>query len=415
MKINIRTLIAFIAIVLSLMGLVLSRAMMSIGMILLIANAVIDKKVWINFKSFVRNPEFVGITLIFFIYLCSGPVFGVNDYYLERLRIKLPFLLLPFAFYCIPDFNKRFFHLLLYVFLAIAFVTSIWTMFYFLIDYNTIVENYLHAKTINTPFSHIRYSLMLSFAIGAGIYLIWKRITVFFAWEVIAVAIITVFLIIFIHVLAVRSGLLALYGSLGYLAVVYLIKTRNWKLTVGAILLLISIPVLAYILIPTFQNKLTYMRMDIENFRSGKSISQFSDARRIVSIKAGFDLGMSQPVYGIGIKNLPKALGAYYLRNYPELEEDEYLIPHNQLAYIFSCTGFIGLFLFGLFLIYPLFKNRNYLFLPFGLINVIMWSSFLSEATIENQLGTTFIITFYLMGLTLLKNYPFMSKNGLST
>jgi O-antigen ligase len=401
---KVRYYLSILAIVITLIGLVISRAMMSIGMIILIANAFLNKDLPNNFKGFIRNPTFWIITLVFFVYLFSGIYSERGSFFFGRLRIKIPFLLLPFAFFSIKEVSKKMYHGLLAFFVILIFTSSLVTFARFLMNYNEIVDQYLHAKTIDTPFSHIRFSLMVVFSVGLGIYLFLKKFSFRFAWEPIVYLAMAIWLFVFMHILAVRSGLLALYVGIFTVLIFYIIRSKNWKLGGSFILLILLIPILAYFTIPTFKNKLTYMGMDISVYNSGESISNYSDARRLASIQAGLDIGKTQPFIGVGVGNLQSKLEAYYLKRYPEISKEEYIIPHNQVVFVFCATGIIGVLIFFSSLIMPVFKNKNYELLPFALINIIVWTSFLSEATLENQIGTTFYITFFLLSLSYLKS-----------
>jgi O-antigen ligase len=401
---KIRQYLTILGIAITLTGLVISRGMMSIGMIMLIALSVFNKDLPSNFRGFIRNKSFWLITLVFFVYLLSGIYSEQGDFFFQRLRIKIPFLLLPFAYFSIKTVSKRMYNGLLAFFVILIFVSSAFTFVRFMMNYHEVVDQYLHAKTIDTPFSHIRYSLMIVFSVGLGIYLFIKKFQFRFKWEPYVYLAMAIWLFIFMHILAVRSGLLALYVSIVAILFFYIMQSKNWKLGGGIFLLILFVPLLAYITVPTFRNKLTYMAIDIRVYASGESISNYSDARRIASIKAGMEIGMKQPLIGIGVGNLKAAVDAYYQKVYPDISKEEYLIPHNQIVYVFCVTGLIGVFIFFSSLVIPVFKNKHYKLLPFALINIIVWTSFLSEATLENQIGTTFYITFFLLSLSYLKS-----------
>src|SRR5947207_1572914 len=90
--------IAFFSCVVIMVSMLTSRYMISVGMILLILNSLISSSLKSDFKAFISNKVMLAITSLFFLYLISGLYSADHAYWLERLRIKLPFLLLPFAF-----------------------------------------------------------------------------------------------------------------------------------------------------------------------------------------------------------------------------------------------------------------------------------------------------------------------------
>ena len=137
------------------------------------------------------------------------------------------------------------------------------------------------------------------------------------------------------------------------------------------------------------------MIIDVKRFIDGENVNHYSDGNRLLSIKLGLEIGNVNPILGIGIGDLEKEIFSKYENNYPEILPEVRLTPHNQYVYVYAACGAIGLLLFLISTLYPLFSKEsysNYLFLS---IYIILLSSFLSEATIENQLGTAIFITFY--------------------
>jgi O-antigen ligase len=73
------------------------------------------------------------------------------------------------------------------------------------------------------------------------------------------------------------------------------------------------------------------------------------------------------------------------------------LLPHNQFLFVAAGTGILGLAIFCFAVFAPLFCRscrRQWIFICF---HIMMISSFLTEATVEEQMGTAFYITFSLL------------------
>ena len=380
----------------SMVGLVVSRGMMSIGMIIMVANAVIHPEVKRHLGIWLSRPAYWMPSLVFVVYLLSGLWSADSTFWLNKTIQKLPLVLLPLAFAAWqPD--RRTYHFLLFALFAMMVLVSAGVLVNFAMHYREVVDNYLHAKTIATPFNHIRYSLLAAFTVGSGIYLFLERDSLPWKWARPVLLVGTLFLFVFLHILSVRSGLLAVYLVLAYVAVRYIILQRRW--TIGLLLLaaLLAVPVAAYYTVPTFHNKAKYMFRDLNVYQSGKDFQDFSDGRRLVSLRAGVAVGMANPLLGAGIGDVPAAVAAYYAEHYPALPVDRYPLPHNQFIYWFAGLGAMGLLVCTLALVWPLFVPGVIWHLPFGAINMVMWSSFLSEATLETQLGVSVMALFYLL------------------
>ncbi|MCH8330682.1 MAG: hypothetical protein IH946_04765 [Bacteroidetes bacterium] len=164
-----RQLIAFICCIIIILGLIISRIGLSIGMIGLITLAIFNKQIGSDLRTFIKDKPSLVICSLFFLYLIS--VFWSDDlfYLAERLRIKLPFLILPLAFISFRSFSKRTYFAILYVFLLVMFFTSVVTFFNYLMNFEDINLSYRVAKVLPTPINHIRFSLMLAFSIIIGI------------------------------------------------------------------------------------------------------------------------------------------------------------------------------------------------------------------------------------------------------
>lgn len=384
-------------IVISILGMLTSRGLMSIGMVILVAHAVIDTNLPQHIKKLLQHPAFVAVTGVFFVFAISGFWSDNLDFLWHKLRIKLPFLLLPLAFVAAPPLSRRAYHGILAFFVLLTTATSIGVLINFGLHYQEIVEQYLHAKTIPTPFNHIRYSLMCVLAIGFGYYLYGEKTTFRWSWERYLYGGSALFLFFFLHVLSVRSGLAALYIVIGYIVLRHVWLSGRWKQGVGVLAGLVLLPVLAYLFVPTFHNKMTYMVRDMRVFLSGEDISEFSDSRRFTSMQGALQVGAQQPLIGVGIGDLKDEMSEWYTENVPSLSAKEQLLPHSQLLFVFAATGVVGLLLFSCCLIYPVVYQKSYLHLPFGTVAVALWVSFLVEATIEVQLGTSLFLTFWLL------------------
>lgn len=373
------------------------RGLLSVSMIVFAANNILLYTNKEKIKQYIKNPIYIGLTSIFFIVLFSG--INTHDYninvWLVWLRIKIPFLFMPFAFYVMPKIKIEKFYELLSRYVILAASVSFIFFINYLMHFKAINDSYKHAKIMPLPTEHIRFSVMICIAFFIGLYLIWKRIFALNKSLNFLIILSTIFLFLFIHILSVRSGLVSLYLgmilSLGY----YIFYTKKYKIAIISITVLIALPIVAYWVLPSFQNKVLYMKHDITQYTSGKNISQFSDSRRIVSYKGGFQIWKKNFLFGVGYGDIREEMDNFYKINYPQLTDPEdRILPHNQFLWTAMGAGFIGLLLLIIVLLLPLLNVQNIREPLFGIFFMSQTISFMFEHTIEAQIGTAFFIIF---------------------
>jgi O-antigen ligase len=389
------------SILLILAGLLFSRAMMSIGMIALLVNAVINRDIAANLRRFGRNSASLGLTGLFLLYFLSGWNSENMDWWMDRLRIKLPFLILPFAMVSIPQFKEKIYYRLLYLFFWLITLMCLYSLVLYLVDFEDITYLYREGKVMATPVMHIRFSLMAAYCVAIGWYFFQERVQLWHPAEHYWVVGAVIFMAVYLHILAVRSGLLALYGVVFYFLLVHMIRRRRYWSGLMTALLIGGAAFLASRFIPTLKNKIYYTRYGIRLFQEKQDLYELSDSYRLGSIEAGLEIGKHHFWTGVGAGDVRAGCDEYFLAHYPSLVGLE-LMPHNQYIFVFAATGILGLLYFIWATFYPLFQNRawrNQLFVAFHLI---VFLSFMVEHTIETQLGTAFYILFLLLGIRFL-------------
>lgn len=328
---------------------------------------------------------------ILLIYIIGGIWTEDYTYWLDRIQVKLPLLFLPLGAWAIKDILKqRTIDLLILIFIALCAATALGSFVYYLLHFKEITESYKHAKTIPTIIEHIRYSLLLSIAFFASIQAYLKSSVLVTKYQKNLVAVLGIFMFIFLHVLSIRSGLLALYATGFVWLIVYVFQSGKKKflfvLPAGLAFL-----VLMYFFVPSLNNKANYMVRDINQFVTGKSVNNYSDGNRLLSMKIGTQVGLEHAWIGVGSGDVKEAMNEVYKNEYPDIDQRNWLIPHNQFVYIFTALGIVGLLTFILCLVYPFF-NQYVLNDVFCLAVLISsYTSFLSESTLEIQQGIVLV------------------------
>lgn len=355
-----------------------------------------DAVLWKNLKVFFTSPQYVLLTLLFLIYFIS--IFWTNqdiNYWAGRTRIKLPFLILPIAFAGMKPLSRKRFFNLLYLFVGLTTIACLVVVLRNVDMFGNIKQNYMEGRSLGFMFSHIRFSLLLAIGATAGIFLSIKKHYLKYKWERILMAILTIFLIYFIHLFAVRTGMLALYISLALLVFYFVLESRKYLLGIVLLLGIVAGPILAYKYVETFKQKINYTKYGLEMFKQGKDLQHYSDSKRLISIKAGIELAKERPFLGQSAGDMRPLLMDYFKTNYPQFG-DKWLLPHNQYVMAAAATGIVGLLLLVLATSYILLYNSRFKSYLFVAVNAIMLSSFLTEPTLETQMGSAIYIVLIL-------------------
>ena len=135
-----------------------------------------------------------------------------------------------------------------------------------------------------------------------------------------------------------------------------------------------------------------------------KDLTGLSDGQRILSVKNGIDLGEKNFWSGVGVGDLRNEMNKYYF-NHPEIS-DAVRLPHNQFVFVFAACGIFGLAVFMLCFLFPLFYKKNFQHILITSLFLILVSSFLSEATLEEQVGTGFSVSAILLLYFMKQNEP---------
>lgn len=349
-----------------------------------------------NFQQFLSNKLYLAVTVFFFLVLITGAYSSDMNYWLERLRIKLPFFLLPFAFASMPTWSKKDYFSIFYFFLILMFGSALLVGADYWKNYEMITESLGRGQVIPTPVNHIRYSLMMAFGIVGGVVLFYRDFYWKNFWEKWLILGMTIFLFFFIHVLSVRSGLLVLYLSILFLSLRFAFLQKKYLLGMLGVIVLLSLPIIAYQTIEGFQKKVDYTVWDWEQYYYGLSLRS-SDANRMVSYKVGFEIFQKNKWLGVGAGDLKHEVYQIYEKNYPEITEKK--MPHNQFLSVAAGTGLIGLAIFLFAFFFPFFDKKIKKDELFIVLHLILFASFFTENTIENSVGVGFFVFFLLLGI----------------
>ncbi|HWC52014.1 MAG TPA: O-antigen ligase family protein [Chitinophagaceae bacterium] len=392
-----RPAIIFTLLVIMMASVFFSRFLLSLSMIVFVAFSVFHPDIKKQFSVFFNSPLLWSMSLLFFLPLISGLWSGDQNEWLEAIKIKAPLIVMPFAFAAPFGLSKRQWQQLAFLFVGCVVLATIWSMSNYIFDAKEVNENYLRSQLLVTPLEndHIRFSWMVAVSTLVSVWL-WLEnrkknnrnnwlVLMLIGWQ-----------IIFLHILAARTGLFSFYLMLLIAALVFIIK--KWKTGTGImlLLLLLLLPVIAYFSLPTFQNRVKYILYDLPYFSKGHYSPAMNDAVRIVSMKAGWNVMNEHSFYGVGFGDVMSETKKWYAVHYPQMKETDQILPSGEwLLYGVAC-GWPGLILSGIVIFIPFFiKVKNYKWL-WVMLNVSVMLAFLSDIIFEVQFGV-FLYSFFVL------------------
>ena len=383
----------FFSIVLMLASLFTSRFLLSVGSILFLFFTCFHKHIIQQLISFFKNPFLLGISLLFFIPFVSFLWSEDKNMWMRFARIKLPLFLFPVAFAGKWQLSTKQWKYIAVVFIIVVFAGCCWSLWQYVQNMHTIHEQYLKAKLIPTPLEndHGRYSLVVAIAVIC-ITLLIQKYKLETKWFLLLFA--GIFFIVYLHILSARTGLISLYFFLAAYFFYLALKLRRTKWLIIFLMLVIIMPVAAWLLFPTFQNRIRYNLYDLSNIRDNKYISGSNDGNRILSLRAGWNVLQENPL-GVGSDVVNKTY-EWYDKNVPQTLRSERLFPSSEPLMYGGFAGWIGLILFFIIMALPFFVplKTNYFFWSF--LNLIMAASMLFDIGLEAQFGV-FIYVFIVL------------------
>lgn len=386
LKNNCKQHLSFLLTALLIVGLVYSRALLSIASIGLLIVALF------NFRKDQFNKNIlIGITCIILPVLVSGFWSENKIAWWRSVEVKLSLITILLGI-LVAQFSFKQLKQLVWCLTVVVVTSTLYSCYEYWINAELILNNYLVAKVMPVLMDddHIRYSWL----IVLNIILLIK--TIFLSQipeehkgkiEKIIAAITILFLIAYLHFLAAKTGLLCLYVSLA-IAILYLIVKVKWW---AGILLLITVTLLALITFksfPSLQNRVQYVLYDFSNYSKGIYTEGSSDGARILSLKAGIAITKDNLLSGVGFGDVQSAIIQWHDRTHPLSKGYERFLPTNQWLIYSTGSGIFGLLCFTVGLIMLLQSLFNKSLFSIVLILVLLLP-LITDDSFEGQYGVS--------------------------
>ncbi|HMG15752.1 MAG TPA: O-antigen ligase family protein [Saprospiraceae bacterium] len=339
----------------------------------------------IQIKLFFKHPAFWAITLVFWVIVLGYFNSENTNYWLSRVRLRLPFLALPVVFFFLP-WSKIDKDSIILFSIILIFIVSTGVVVNYLNNYNTMSDLIRSGSSIPVPMKdHVRYAQLEAFVLLTGVYWLITNRSKALLNKIVGVLL--SFIFIYLHILAVRSGILIAYTGLFCFFILY-IKKLKLKHIMLVLVLTLTIPFIAYKTIPSLEAKISYGVWEWNKFIEGDPLNN-SDSGRWISYKLGLDYFESEPLFGIGPGDLEDKMTISYKEKYPDIASRKQ--PHNQFLHTMACSGIFGLIFFLFAFAVPFFtglKTHNQILV---VIIVASFASFMVESPLETARGTALI------------------------
>jgi O-antigen ligase len=372
-------------------GFLISRALLSVSMFLFGINAIRDvpPRQWLKQKWWLLGVAWVAV------YALSGLWSDNKEIWGESLQTKLPFLLLPLAFSYQPKFSPRQIQFFTLTMALMMICAACYTIGIFFTNPTFYISEYKVSHMLPTlpKKDHIRSSMASALTIIWCVYA-WPNLSSKRVKVIVGACIALV--VVYIHMLAAKTGLLSLYLFI----VVWGVYLSFGKKKLLGIVMLVAIPItvlLALRMIPTLRERATFIGYTIFMYKHTDKSENLGDVARLISYKISGGLIMDHPLIGVGVGDMKGEMDARYLKDYPGIDEHGRLIPHNQFLVVGLGCGIPTMILFLWWVFWPLSRMRrnraSFFFFAVWLILLIL---LMIEPALEVQFGV-FVYLFFLL------------------
>jgi O-antigen ligase len=371
-------------------GFLCGRAVLSVSMFLFCINTLwnVHPKEWLRQRWWLLGMAWVGLYALSYFWSTDIP------YWTERLQVKFPFILFPLAFCFLKPLSSRHIRFLSFGLIALAAGGCFYTLSFFFADPEKSISGYFYSQVLPTPAykDHIRFSIFIAWIVIWTCF-VFRKMNSSLQKGITVTAI--VFFVLFLHLLAVRSGLLVLYTFFS-VYIIYLFLRR--KIRTASLILLSGVVLvsIAYTSIPSFRSKIHYAVYSLNEYEHGNHSADFSDIGRLISYDLASRIIKEHPVFGVGAGDIRAEMKKKYEVYSPATRPEQRIVPHNQVLEVTLAGGFVTLSVFLCWLFYPvkqLKKNRASFYI------LATWLALFVAMLVEAMLEVQFGVFVYLFAL----------------
>ncbi len=328
------------------------RAPLAIALLALAALALFDYKtsgtrIYISagtrarWRGFWRKPDYYLPGLLMVSYALALVWCDDRSFIVRRLQLSAQAFGIPAIFWLLRDPLRRHRRLLWLGFVTFAALLAAVAMAYATANHEAFMVALGKGRVVPTPISHVRFAFVCAVA---AVVALWHGVSGVLDGKRVRTSAILflglgVVLTVALHVVAIRTGLAALYLG-GGVAVVRIMLTRlAWWQSLAAGAALVTALGLLAASTPTLVRKFDFMRYDLEQIDTDDA-TDYSDGGRIASMAAAWEIVRADPWLGAGAVGLRERMKlTYAAMGVPVLPH----LPHNQFLFSWATAGILGL------------------------------------------------------------------------
>jgi hypothetical protein len=233
----------FVCLAIMAASLTLSTFMMSISQFLLLFTWLfIGDSIKVKLQRFIHNKIAILLVSLYLLHLIGLAYTSDFHYAFKDLRIKLPLLVFPLILSSVKALEKRYFDLLMLVYVIAVFIGTC-------ISFGTYLSHsYGDIREISRFISHIRFCLNIVLVIGIIAYYLFTRQTRW--WEKAIQLMLICWFVFQLYIFESISGYLAFFGLMiaSLLFVIFKrIQRRGWRIVCLAIVIALPLAVGFYL------------------------------------------------------------------------------------------------------------------------------------------------------------------------
>lgn len=334
-------------------GLLATRAVVALSPAVGILAALANPDLAQAWRKYFRNGAALRAALLYILVLISGLYTSNTAGWQHELFRLLPWLVVPLAFAVAVPLAGYQRYAVGSLFVVGAAGVGLATLLRYYHQAAGTAPSFVANQSVPaiTRIFHIHFGLMLALATCWGYVLSqqaalprWAR------WGLLAAAGSAA---LTLHLLAYRTGLLALYAALVAEALYQLLARRRGRAGL-ALLAGIAVALAAASQLKPIQARLSATSWDVEQFEQGHDFNNFSAARRLAAWQTAEVIARQHPWLGVGAADVEAAMLAQYdWRDYG-LQKQNRAMTHNQYLHYLVGGGALGLGLWLAVLLWPL-------------------------------------------------------------
>lgn len=312
--------------------------------------------------------------------LIDGYHVGFSTDWVNEFLLKLPVVIVPVYLIALSR-ESRFYELTWLLFVSVNSVVALISGVNYILNYEEINELLLQSKHI--PIIGNSHHIYFGVISALSIWLCYghiKKSNYRLFWRINMAV-----LLVMMHILASRTGLLGFYLSVVVFLIFEALRSKRYRSLLIGLGVIIVLPVVGYTVSTSFHNKVENSLEDMNAVISGEDINFKSLAMRVEAWKTSYHLLQENLWFGVGLTQVEQALQEQYVKDRTVLYPENRIGPHNQFLEIGLAHGVAGVLILILVFI-SLFRQPGINALYVALVTVFLITFFL-ESFLERQQG----------------------------